>query len=361
MRAAISGVGLWVPPHRRTNDEWPADFGTNASASARVLAEMPESAGDRIDRICARHMAAERGDRFIGAKERRVVHETTESAEAEAEAAKTALLDAGIEGRDIDVVMSWTMVPDRITPPAATRVADIVGADRAWAMGTDAACASAVLQLSMAAALIETGRARHVLLTQSNLMTRIFPMGHPASPGIGDGATAIVVSPSERPGILAVHGKTHGDHYRSLAYVRGSEPEEDTPWHRPGGAFCLGSKDRDGMKELMGNTVRFGFETTVSACERAKLRPEELDVLACTQPRGWIPGAVAEALGLAPERAPNTFSDYAHLGASSAIANLLKARDAGAVRPGALVGIYSQGVGFTRAAAILRWAPDEAR
>lgn len=357
MRAAVSGVGLWVPDEVRTNDAWPAEDG-DVAPSARALAAAPVAQGDGIDAICARYTLAERGDRFLGATERRVVSAAVSSAEAEAKAAERALEDAGVSGAEVDAILSWTMVPDRITPPSATRIAHLIGAERAWAMGTDAACASAIVQLELASALVETGRARHVLLTQSNLMTRIFELAHPASPGVGDGASALLVSASERPGVLAVHAVTHGDHYDSLAYVRGGADGEDTPWHEPGGAFCLGSRDRDGMKELILNTVRFGRETTLAACERAGVEVGSLAALACTQPRGWTPAAIAEALGIDPKRAPSTYDTYAHLGATACVANLVAARDRGDLEPGALVGLYSQGVGFTRAAAILRWQPD---
>jgi len=360
MRAAITGLGLWLPETVRTNDDWPEDFTARAQDTAKALAEMPEISGDRIEQICARHQAAELGDPFLGAVERRVVSPELRAYDTEAEAARRALADAELDPAELDVVLSWSIVPDRISPPSAAKLTHVLGAKRAWAMGVDSACASAMVQLSLGSAMIESGRARHVLLTQSNLMTRVFAMGHPASPGIGDAATAIVLSASERPGVLGVHAVTHGEHYESLAYIRGGDDETDTPWHEPGGPFFLGSRNREGMKELMANTVRFGHDTIAEACRRTSTRPSDLDVIACTQPRGWIPAAVAESLSLPADRAPTTFTRYAHLGASAALANLVDARDRGALRPGSLVAIYSQGAGFTRAAAIVRWQPDAA-
>jgi 3-oxoacyl-[acyl-carrier-protein] synthase III len=78
-------------------------------------------------------------------------------------------------------------------------------------------------------------------------------------------------------------------------------------------------------------------------------------VLACVQPRRWVPTAIAEGLGLDPARAPQTFDEYAHLGAVGVITNLVAARDAGRLRRGATVALYAQGAGFTRSAALLRW------
>jgi 3-oxoacyl-[acyl-carrier-protein] synthase III len=53
--------------------------------------------------------------------------------------------------------------------------------------------------------------------------------------------------------------------------------------------------------------------------------------------------------------APQTFERYAHLGGAGAVANLIAAREAGLLGPGALCVMYAQGAGFTRAAAAVRF------
>jgi len=41
MKAAILGLGQWLPPTIRTNDEWPENFAAHAAASAhRELADV---------------------------------------------------------------------------------------------------------------------------------------------------------------------------------------------------------------------------------------------------------------------------------------------------------------------------------
>ena len=78
-------------------------------------------------------------------------------------------------------------------------------------------------------------------------------------------------------------------------------------------------------------------------------------MLACVQPRRWIPHAIAEAAGIDPERAVETFAERAHLGACGVVVNLLAARAAGLVRPGVRIVLYGQGADFTRAAAFVEW------
>lgn len=354
MKARITGLGLWAPPEVRTNDAWSAEFLDAARARGdRLLVDIPAASGD-LDRITARHLAAEARDPFLGAEERRIAPDEP-AWRAETAAAEDALRDAGVGGDAIDVVLSWSIVPDRPVLPSATRVAHEVGAKGAWASGMDSGCASALVQLETAAALIEAGRARHVLLTQSHLITRAFPMSHPASPGVGDGATAMVVSAAERPGVLGVSSASHGEYWDAVTWIRDPDPSEDRPWWVEGGAYAPGSRNRPGAKHLMQHTVRFGVETVRAACERWQVAPETIEALAAVQPRAWIPPSIAEGLGLDAAIAPTSYARYAHLGGCGVVANLLACREAGLLREGALVALYAQGAGFTRSAALIRW------
>jgi 3-oxoacyl-[acyl-carrier-protein] synthase-3 len=362
VKAAIIGLGEWRPSAIRANDAWPADFAARAAISAdRELAEISAGTrGDLCDEIVKRYVAAEAHDPFLGTTRRRVAEDAITSCEAEARAARAALLDSGVDASDVDFVCSSALTPDMAAQGNAPRVAHLVGASRALALTVDAACASAPVQLNLAAALIESGRARIVLLTQSHLATRIFPLAHPASPNVGDVATAMVVGPSEQPGVLSFYGVSHGEFYEAVVWRR-SRAEQDTPWYQAGGPSCLGSRDPPTARRLIRETVRFGAETVTEVVRRAGVDVSSVDVLASVQPRRWVPGAIAEAVGLPPEIAPQTFDELAHLGQCGVVANLLEARRCGMLRsrPGKgplTVCIYAQGMGFTRAAMLIRWA-----
>ena len=359
MRAAIVGMGEFRPPAVRTNDAWPVDFAARVAASTRTeLTDVTAGTStDPCDAIVARHLASEAGV-FLGAKRRRVAEASMSACDAEALAARSALDDARVAAEDVDIILSWAAVPDRPTPPSAPRVAHLIGAKRAFAMGLDVGCATIAGQLLFAASLVETGRARNVLLTSSHFITRTFPFEHPASPSVGDVANAVVVAPSERAGVLSVFGATHGEYYDAVTWRRGKE--NDTPWWEAGGAMYLGSYDRDAVRRIVRDSVRFGADTVREAATRAGITPAQIDVLCSVQPRRWIPEAIAETLGLSPEIAPQTFDDMAHLGGCGVVANLLEARRRGMLAPrrdgtAPIVCLYAQGAGFTRAAAIVRW------
>lgn len=101
----------------------------------------------------------------------------------------------------------------------------------------------------------------------------------------------------------------------------------------------------------MRDTVTFGSQTIRELCARLGVDLERISLLASVQPRGWIPGAIAGHLGLAPEVAVTTYEEYAHVGACGPILNWCRARERRSAD--GLLALYAQGAGFTRAAALI--------
>lgn len=354
MSAAIVGLGMYLPDTIRDNSHWPSAFRERAAQLGdRTFNDIPTPLDAEAAAIVERDLAAEASDPMLGSKLRRVADETLSSAEAEAFAAESALKDAGVHASEVDLVLSHALVPDRIMPPTATRVAHLIGAERATALAVDTACASALSQLEVARAYLEAGLAKTVLLTQSHLLLRALPQLHPASPGLGDAATAMVIARGEGLVIRGSFSQTHGEHALSVTWLRGTDAESDPPWWRAGGDMRMGSREPAGAKFLMRETVSYGAQTVHEAARRAGVPVDRLDLLVAVQPRGFVPHAIAERLGLGRARAVTTYPEIAHVGACGPVANLLAARSQGRLRRGSWVAMYAQGAGFTRAAAIL--------
>lgn len=360
MRARITGLGEWVGQSARSNADWPEDavaqwrarLDAEKKGHDSTLVSMPEDIADRVSLV---GFARDAEDPFLGAKQRYVADPATKATEAGAHAARAALEDAGVAAADVDVVICWDAVPDRPGIPGAPKVAHLIGATRAHALEIQVGCASTIVQLELALGLIESGRARNVLCTQSHLAHRIMTPYHPISANLGDVATAYVVGPSETSGVLATRAISDGSFHDAVVFARGKDDETDTPWWTAGPAFHFGTRDRARAHQMMKETVKMGATTIREACERARIEPREIDVVASTHPRGWIPGAIAETLGLAPERAVCTYERLAHVGGCGVVSNLIEARRRGLLREGTKVALYSQGLGFTRSAALLRW------
>ena len=133
-------------------------------------------------------------------------------------------------------------------------------------------------------------------------------------------------------------------------------PTTETPWWKAGPDYKLSSRAPHLAKALMRDTVAYGAAAIREAAERAGVDVERIDVLAAVQPRGFLPGAIAERLGLPHERAVTTYEEIAHVGACGPVFNLERARSRGLLKPGTIVALYGQGTGFTVVSAVLEVA-----
>jgi 3-oxoacyl-[acyl-carrier-protein] synthase-3 len=117
-------------------------------------------------------------------------------------AAEAAIKDAGLTGADIDAVIISTVTYPHQTPSAAAIVADRIGATPAAAWDISAACAGYCYGIGQADALVRAGSARHVLVVGAEKMSDyVDPTDRSISFLLGDGAGAVVIGPSDTPGI----------------------------------------------------------------------------------------------------------------------------------------------------------------
>ena len=117
-------------------------------------------------------------------------------------AARSALANAGLTGADLDAVVFSTVTYFNQTPSAAVVLADRLGATPAAAWDISAACAGYCYAIGQADALVRAGSARHVLVIGAEKMSDfIDPTDRSISFLLGDGAGAVVVGPSDTPGI----------------------------------------------------------------------------------------------------------------------------------------------------------------
>ncbi len=120
------------------------------------------------------------------------------------EAAAEAIAKSGVPADQIDLVIVATISNVQQTPSMAAVVADRVGANPAAAYDENAACAGFSYGVTQADALIRSGAAHYALVIGAEKLSDIVdPTDRSISFLLGDGAGAVVVGPSDFPGIAA--------------------------------------------------------------------------------------------------------------------------------------------------------------
>ena len=120
------------------------------------------------------------------------------------DAAREAIAKSGIAAEQIDAIIIATISNGQQTPSMAAIVADRIGAVPAAAFDLNAACAGYAYAVAQADALIRSGAARYALVIGAEKLSDVVDgTDRSISFLLGDGAGAVVIGPSEYPGISA--------------------------------------------------------------------------------------------------------------------------------------------------------------
>src|SRR3972149_5822675 len=171
--AHVTGWGMAVPEKVLTNDD---------------LARMVDTNDEWIVAMTGIHRrhVAEKGD-------------TTASRATRAPVQALAMTD--LEPHDIDLVIVATSTPEHLFPATACLVQDALGASRAGAFDLSAACSGFIFALNMAAQSIPPGAIRNAMVIGSETLTRMINWEDRSTCILfGDGAGALLLQASERPG-----------------------------------------------------------------------------------------------------------------------------------------------------------------
>jgi 3-oxoacyl-[acyl-carrier-protein] synthase-3 len=278
-----------------------------------------------------------------GVRERRLAWPDETLAGLAAEAGARALARAGVEARDLDLVLVATMSADQVAPSASATVAAMLGAGPAGAVDVGAACSGFLAGLALACGQIEAGRAERVLVIGADLLSRITdPDDRSTAALLADGAGAAVVSrsggvPRVGPAVLGSDG------------ARGALITAD----RSGGPVRMNGHDT--FKQAV---ARMG-EATVEALRRAGRAIDDVDLFVYHQANSRIITALGAELGLPPERVLDYVPRFGNTSAATIPMALAVAEQEERLAPGALVLLAAFGAGLTWGATTVQWGPSD--
>ena len=215
----ILGLGVYLPPEVRRNDWWSPELVARWMEDRRLAGTPPLPAQlTEGERLVLRAMSEQALDPFQGTIERHIMPSGMTVFDMEEQAARTAIARAGIDGSDIDLLITNTVLPDYLLGNPACGLHQRLGlANACFSMHCDVPTYAFMMQLTLAEAMIKAGRARRALLVQSTSASRLLDMTDPIAPFFGDAATAVVVgSVSDGRGIEASVHFTDGRYPRTL-------------------------------------------------------------------------------------------------------------------------------------------------
>lgn len=316
LRARILGTGSALPARRVSNDE---------------LAQTVDTSDEWI--------VARTGIRF-----RHIAGEGETTATLGAEAARKALEAAGVDAKDVDLIVLATATPDQTFPASATKVQTMLGIGDCVSFDVAAVCSGFLYALTVADSMIRAGGAKTAIVIGSETFSRILDWEDRATCVLfGDGAGAVVLRGEEgEAGILS--SSLHADgRYNELLYVDGGPSTTGTV-----------GKVRMRGSEVFRHAVTNLASVMSEVLAKAGLSAADVDWVVPHQANARILDATARKLGLPAEKVIVTVDQHANTSAASVpLALDLAVRD-GRIKAGDILVLEAMGGGFTWGACTLR-------
>jgi|TARA_B110000003_G_scaffold206251_1_gene205125 3-oxoacyl-[acyl-carrier-protein] synthase III len=278
---------------------------------------------------------------MTGIKERHIIGPDETTSDMAHKAALDAIQSSKINPHEIDLIIIATTTPDKIFPSTACSVQNKLGIGECPAFDIQAVCSGFIYALSVADKFIGTGSKKNVLVIGVDAMSKITDYNDRSNAILwGDGAGAIILSASDKPGIISTHIHSDGK-YESLLHVPHSE----------------NSSQKDTI-EMQGNQV---FKIAVNTLDRIvdetlnanNLKKSDIDWLVPHQANIRILEATAKKLDMSMERVIVTIDKHGNTSAASIPLALNDGIKSGKIKPGETILMEAFGGGFTWGSALI--------
>lgn len=286
-----------------------------------------------------------------GIRERRIAGPGETTATLATEAARAALVDAGLVAAYVDLLIVATCTPDTAMPATACRVQTALGlSDRAACVDVNAACTGFVYALDMAWAMLASGRYKYALVIGAETLSTVVDWSDRTTCVLfGDGAGAVVLGAARAGTQSAILDARLGaiPGTNDLLHIprAGTNPGEAVV------AGCIAMKGREVFKLA----VRGMEEIARDLLARQGFSGEDLDCVVPHQANLRIIDSLGQYLRLPKERIFVNLERYGNTSAASIPLALDEARRAGRLKPGSLVLLVAFGAGLTYGGALVRW------
>ncbi len=325
IRAAITGIDVFLPEYILTNDE---------------LSRMVDTTDEWIMQR-------------IGIKERRILKEAGKAtSDMGAWAVEKLLRKTNTNPEDIELLITATISPDMMFPSASNLIAYKAGLKNAWTFDLLAACSGLIFALQTGATFIEAGKYKKVIVVGADKMSSITDYTDRATcPLFGDAGTALLLEPTtEDVGIIDHIFHTDGSGGKHLYLKAGGSL-------RPASHETVENKEHFLYQE--GQAV-FKFavskmaDVSVEMMKKHNIAPEDLAFLVPHQANMRIIEAVARRMGITKEKVMVNIEKYGNTTAATIPLCLWEWENQ--LHKGDNLILTAFGGGFTWGAVYLKWA-----
>jgi 3-oxoacyl-[acyl-carrier-protein] synthase III len=321
---SITGLGCKVPDHVVTNDD---------------LKQYVDTTDEWI---------RER----TGIRERRMASKEEALSDIALPASRDALAQAGVEGKDIDLLIVATVTPDMSFPSTGAILADKLGAVDAAAYDLSAGCTGFMYALAQAYGMLAGGLAKRALVVGGDLLSRILDWDDRSTLVLfGDGAGAVVMEAVPERGFLGFELGADGAGGANL-------------WLPGSGSRIFDEPER--FVKMNGREV-FKFATRIlvqsanNVMERCGVTIDDVDVYVPHQANMRIIDHATRKLGVPSEKVVINVDRYGNTSSGSIPLALADAAEEGRLKPGKLVLMTGMGAGLTWGSALIRWTKEMTR
>ena len=281
-----------------------------------------------------------------GIRSRYLAEPGTTSSELGLVAAQRALEMANVAASDLDLIIVATSTPDFIFPSTACLIQGKLGNKGAAAFDVQAVCSGFAYALGIADKFIRSGSHKKVLVIGAEVFSRILDWSDRGTCVLfGDGAGAVVLEASEKPGILATAMHADG----SLSGIL------NVPGQIAGGQVTGDPFLRMDGPAVFKFAVRVLADIAEEVCQVAGIKTCDVDWLIPHQANIRIIEATGKRLGIDREKVIVTVAHHGNTSAASVPLALDEAVRDGSIQRDQKVLVEGVGGGFTWGAALFEF------
>ncbi len=266
-------------------------------------------------------------------------------------AAKLAILDAGLNSNDIDLIIVATTTPDDTFPSTAAKIQKNLGC-KAISFDIQAVCAGFIYAISVGVAMLRDGYGKKCLVVGAESMSKLLDWEDRSTAVLfGDGAGAVILennilqnetNQNDKWGVLATKIFTNGKYYDLLGTDGGVSKNMSTGFLRMNG------------KEIFKHAVDKLSSSLLMCLEECNMNINDIDWLIPHQANQRIINAVSNKVKINQNKIISTISIHGNTSAASIPLALDVAIKKGDIKNGDILALQAIGGGLSWGSLILK-------